>query len=90
LAQDKAKEYASRPQDLRYIGFFKGSPSGTVGAFMKGEEPVTLTPGALLKDRWKLVTILDTRAEFQNTKYPDLRLVLEAREASGAPGVNQF
>ena len=90
LAQNKAAEYAGRPQDLRYLGFFKGSPSGTVGAFMKGEEPVTLTIGTLLKDRWKLVSILDTRAEFQNTKYPDLRQVLEVREASGAAAANQF
>lgn len=90
LAQDKAAEFALRPQDLRYLGFFKGSPSGTVGAFMRGEEPVTLLQGSLLKDRWKLVTILDTRAEFQNTKYPDLRLVLEVREASGGAPVNQF
>lgn len=91
LAQEKAAEYSGRPQDLRYLGFFKGSPSGTVGAFMKGEEPVTLIQGTLLKERWKLVSILDTKAEFQNTKYPDLRMVLEAREASGgATPVNQF
>ncbi|MBI1754240.1 MAG: hypothetical protein HY014_15325 [Acidobacteria bacterium] len=57
---------------------------------MKGEEPVTLVQGSLLRDRWKLVTVLDTRAEFQNTKYPDLRVVLEAREASGGAPVNQF
>ncbi len=90
LAQEKAAEFAGRPQDLRYLGFFKGSPSGTVGAFMRGEEPVTLTSGTLLQERWKLVAILDTRAEFQNTKYPDLRLVLEVREASGGAPVNQF
>ncbi len=90
LAAEKAAEYAGRPQDLRYLGFFKGTPAGTVGAFMKGEEPVTLTSGTLLKERWKLVAILDTRAEFQNTKYPDLRLVLEVREASGGAPVNQY
>ncbi len=91
LAQEKATEFAGRPQDLRYLGFFKGSPAGLVGAFMKGEEPVTLLLGALLKERWKLVSILDTRAEFQNTKYPDLRLVLEAKEASGGSAIaNQF
>ena len=90
LAQEKAAEFSGRPQDLRYLGFFKGNPSGTVGAFMKGEEPVTLVQGTILKERWKLITILDTRAEFQNTKYPDLRLVLEAREASGGAAVNQF
>jgi len=89
-AQEKAQEYAGRPQDLRYLGFFKGSPSGMVGAFMKGEEPVTLTSGTVLKERWKLVAILDTKAEFQNTKYPDMRLVLEVREASGGAPANQF
>ena len=90
LAQEKAAEFAGRPQSLRYLGFFKGNPAGLVGAFMKGEEPVTLVQGALVGERWKLVTILDTRAEFQNTKYPDLRMVLEAREASGGAPVNQF
>lgn len=90
LAQEKATEFAGRPQELRYLGFFKGSPSGLVGAFMKGEEPVTLIQGTLLRDRWKLVSILETRAEFQNTKYPDLRMVLEARDASGGAPVNQF
>lgn len=90
LAQAKAAEYAARPQDLRYLGYFKGSPSGLVGAFMKGEEPVTLVQGMVLNQRWKLVTVKDVRAEFQNTKYPDLRVVLEVREASGGPAVNQF
>jgi type IV secretory pathway VirB10-like protein len=90
LAQEKAAEYAGRPQDLRYLGFFQGNPAGKVGAFMKGEEPITMTSGTLLKERWKLVTILDTKAEFQNTKYPDMRLVLEVRETSGGAPVNQF
>jgi hypothetical protein len=90
LSQEKAAEFAGRPQDLRYLGFFKGSPSGQVGAFMKGEEPVTLTQGTVLNKSWKLVSILDTRAEFQSTKYPDLRQVLEAREASGGATGNQF
>ncbi|MBK7295006.1 MAG: hypothetical protein IPI84_14895 [Holophagaceae bacterium] len=57
---------------------------------MKGEEPVTLTSGTVLKERWKLVSILDTKAEFQNTKYPKMRFVLEVREASGGAPVNQF
>lgn len=90
LAQERAAEFAGRPQDLRYLGFFKGSPAGVVGAFMKGEEPITLVQGTVLRDRWKLVSVLDTKAEFQNTKYPDLRMVLEAREASGGPVTNQF
>ncbi len=89
-AQAKAAEFATRPQDLRYLGFFKGTPSGLVGAFMKGEEPLTLTPGTVVRERWKLVSVLDTRAEFQNLTYPDLKLVLETREASGGAVSNQF
>ena len=57
---------------------------------MKGEEPVTLTPGTVVRERWKLVAVLDTRAEFQNLTYPDLKLVLETREASGGAASNQF
>lgn len=90
LEQLKAAEYAKRPQDLRYLGYFKGSPSGTVGAFMKGEEPITLVQGMIFNERWKLITVKDVRAEFQNIKYPDMRVVLEVREASGGPVVNQF
>ena len=91
LAQEKAAEYATRPSDLKYLGYFKGSPAGTVGAFMKGEEPVTLVQGTVFAGRWKLVGVLDTRAEFQDTRYPDLRLVLEAHEASAsAATTNQF
>lgn len=91
LAQEKAAEYATRPSELKYLGYFKGSPAGTVGAFMKGEEPVTLVQGTVFAGRWKLVGVLDTRAEFQNTRYPDLRLVLEAQEASGnAATTNQY
>ncbi|HJW73180.1 MAG TPA: hypothetical protein VJ486_10155 [Geothrix sp.] len=90
LAQVKAEEYAKRPQDLRYLGYFTGSPSGIVGAFMKGEEPITLVQGSVLNERWKLITVKDVRAEFQNTKYPDMRVVLEVREATGGPAVNQF
>lgn len=89
-AQAKAAEFATRPQDLRYLGFFKGTPSGIVGAFMKGEEAVTLTPGTVVRERWKLIAVLDTRAEFQNLTYPDLKLVLETREASGGAASNQF
>jgi len=90
LAQAKAANFATRPQDLRYLGYFKGDPSGTIGAFMKGEEPLTLVQGSVTPQGWKLVTVLDTRAEFQSTKYPDLRQVLEVREATGGVATNQF
>ena len=82
LAQEKAAEYATRPQDLVYLGYFKGSPAGVVGAFMKGQEPVTLVKDTVYASHWKLVSVLDKSAEFQNTKYPELHMVLETHDAS--------
>jgi hypothetical protein len=90
LAAEKAGEYQGRPMNLRYLGFFKGRPSGIVAAFMKDEEPLTLAQGTVYL-RWKLVTVTDTKAEFQNTKYSDLRMTLETREGSSpAAPTNQF
>jgi hypothetical protein len=79
-------ENNSRPQDLRYIGFLEGSPAGQIGAFMKGEEATPLTLGTLLRDRWKLISLSDKSAIFQNTRFPELKYELAAREAGAAAG----
>lgn len=84
LQAAKNQESASKPQDLRYLGFLKGTPAGQVGAFMKGEEAQPLTLGALLRERWKLVELTDRKAVFQNTRYQDLRFELVTREAGGS------
>jgi type IV secretory pathway VirB10-like protein len=88
LDQQKKDENNSRPQDLRYLGFLKGSPAGQIGAFMKGEEAQPLTLGTQVKDRWKLVELTDRKAVFQNTRFGDLRFELVTRDAAGgsAPG----
>lgn len=85
LAQQKSDENNSRPQELRYLGFLKGSPAGQIGAFMKGEEAQPLTLGTLMKERWKLVELTDRKAVFQNTRFQDLRFELATRDASGNP-----
>jgi hypothetical protein len=87
VAQDKQSELAMVNGSLRYIGFLQGSPAGTIGAFMKGEEPITLTIGSLYPGDWKLVSVTDLSAQFQNTKYADLNATLNATD-SGAPAVN--
>lgn len=84
-AAKKATEMATKPQDLRFIGFLRGNPSGTIGAFMKGEEAVTLVQGAVLANHWKLISITDTQAEFQNLTYQDLKFTLQAADSSAAP-----
>ena len=91
VAQEKQSELALINQGLKYLGFFQGSPSGTVGAFMKGEEPVTLTVGQLYGSDWKLTSVTDVSAQFQNTKYADLSATLNASDsAASAPPSNNF
>lgn len=90
IAADKQSELALVNQGLRYLGFFQGSPSGTVGAFMKGEEPVTLTVGQAYGSDWKLVSVTDVAAQFQNTKYADLTATLNASDSGAAPVANNF
>lgn len=88
LEQAKREENNTRPQDLRYLGYLKGTPAGQIGAFMKGEEAQTLTLGTQVKDRWKLVELTDRKAVFLNTRFGDLRFELVTRDSTGgnAPG----
>ncbi len=85
LAKKAAWEsmFATRPQALRYIGFLESKSAGLIGAFFKGEEPFTFQLGHLENTNWKLVKLSDTQAEFQNTKYADMKMVLEARDYAG-------
>ena len=80
--------FSTRPQSLRYIGFLQTKTAGIIGAFFKGEEPFTFQIGHIESATWKLVKLTDTKAEFQNTKYADMRMVLEARDFTGPAGPN--
>jgi len=79
---------ATRPQGLRYIGFLQTKTAGAIGAFFKAEEPFTFKIGHIENTTWKLVKLTDLKAEFQNTKYEDMRMVLEVRDYAGALGAN--
>ena len=86
LAQSKAMENGSRPADLRYLGYLGTIASGKLGAFMRGEEPVTLKPGDLANPHWRLIKLTDVSAEFQNLKYSDLRHKIDAVDLQGSGG----
>lgn len=90
VAQEKQSELAMVNTGLRYLGYMEGSPAGTIGAFMKGEEPVTLVVGGVYLNDWKLVSVTDVSARFQNTKYTDLTATLNATDSSAAPVGNNF
>lgn len=89
-AEKRAREemQATRPQALRYIGFLESKTSGLIGAFFKGEEPFTFKLGHIENTTWKLVKLSDTKAEFQNTKYADMKMVLEVRDYAGSAGAS--
>ncbi len=94
LQQAKDAEFASRPQDLRYLGYMERQSVGRIGAFMKGEIPVPIKQGDVLGSQWKLVTVTSTSAEFHNLKYPELRHRINAVDGAagsrGAGVTNEF
>jgi type IV secretory pathway VirB10-like protein len=83
LKRLKDAEWGSRPQDLRYLGYLATRRTGKIGAFMKGEEPVSIRLGDKANAQWKLVKLTDVKAEFQNLKYQDLILGLDAKDVQG-------
>jgi hypothetical protein len=88
-AKEKAardQESSTRPSGVRFLGFLATKQQGRLGAFMKGEEPLTLPMGDLSFRGWKLVKLDETGAEFQNLRFPDLRHKIQATDASGPGG----
>lgn len=86
LRQARAAENATRPQGMRYLGYLGTASAGRLGAFMRGDDPVTIKQGDLANPHWRLVKLSDLAAEFQNLKYPDLRHKLDAVDSSGQAG----
>jgi hypothetical protein len=71
---------------MRYLGYLGTASTGRLGAFMRGEDPVTIKQGDLANPHWRLVKLTDLAAEFQNQKYPDLRHKLDAVDSAGQAG----
>ncbi len=75
---DRILALASAPRGLRYLGFLRGAPAGLLAAFMAGEEPLTLPPGAD-RNGWRLVAVAEEAATFRNQRFPDLTFTLHAK-----------
>jgi len=69
-----------RPQSLRYLGYMGTPSSGRLGDFVKGEDAITIRLGELANPTWRLITVTENYAEFQNLKYPDMRYRAEASD----------
>jgi hypothetical protein len=93
LSQARAAESATKPANLRYLGYIRTNRAGKLGGFMRADEPVTIKEGDLANPTWRLVKLTDASAEFQNLKYADLKHKIDATEAQTGQGsgpVNQF
>jgi hypothetical protein len=78
LKLDRDNQMNLRPQTLHYLGYMGSDTSGRLGAFKKGEEPITIRLGDMANPQWKLQSLTETFAEFQNLKFPDMRYRIEA------------
>ena len=83
LADERRAEEATRPSGVRYLGYLATRRRGQLGAFMKGEEPLTLPIGDLSFKGWKLVKLDENSAEFQNLKFPDMRHKIQPSDGAG-------
>ncbi|MBP1628412.1 MAG: hypothetical protein H6Q00_2887, partial [Holophagaceae bacterium] len=81
LRAARQAEQSTQPTQLRYLGHLGNRSSGRIGAFMKGEEPLTLKKGQLLNPKWRLQELTDETAIFQNQTFTDMRYTLRATEA---------
>lgn len=79
-------EQSTQPTQLRYLGYLERRSAGRIGAFMKGEESLTLKKGQLASPKWRLMELTDETAVFQNITYSDMRYTIRAVEAhAGGP-----
>nr|WP_320131390.1 hypothetical protein [uncultured Holophaga sp.] len=83
LKAARLAEQGAQPSQLRYLGYLNNVSSGRIGAFMKGEESITMHKGDLANPRWRLTELTDDHATFQNLTYADLRYTLRAIDAQG-------
>ncbi|HNX93689.1 MAG TPA: hypothetical protein PKL14_00885 [Holophaga sp.] len=81
LRQARQNEQNLRPQSLRYLGYMGTATSGRLGAFMKGDDSVSIRLGDLANPHWRLSKLTENYAEFQNVKFQDLLFRLEAGDA---------
>jgi hypothetical protein len=88
VAQERAQQSATKPGDLRYLGYLGITRGARYGAFMKGEDPLTYKQGDLVNPQWRLTKVTETFAEFQNEKFPDLKHRVDSVDPRGTAGTN--
>ncbi len=85
LQADRAAEEASKPSNLKFLGYFHSEKAPRIAAFIKGgQEPYNLQLGAQFSPKWKLIEVTKDHVIFQNLKYTDMKHKVAATDADGA------
>ena len=78
------REVRGQPSSFQFIAILQGMTNARQGVFQKGEDIHFFQIGDETTPNWKLVAIGDEEAQFQNTKFGDLKFALKVQ--SGASG----
>jgi hypothetical protein len=84
LRAEKAKEVREQPDTFQLIAFLQGMTGPMKGVFKKGDEVHFFVVGEEPTRNWKLVALNDEDAQFQNTKFEDLKFSLRLQSASAS------
>ena len=78
------REVRGQPSDYKFIAILQGRRSPVKGAFQKGDDINFFQIGDEASPNWKLASITDEEASFQNTKFNELKYAIKAQlPASG-------
>jgi hypothetical protein len=73
------REVRAQPSDYKYIAIVQTYDGPKNGAFLKDDELHLVKLGDEATPNWKLVSVTDEEAQFQNTKYQELKFTLRAQ-----------
>jgi hypothetical protein len=83
LRAAKDREVKGQPSDYKFIGLIQGRNSPMQGVFLKGDDIDFYKIGEEATKNWKLMALNDEEAQFQNTRFIDLKFTLKAPQGGG-------
>jgi len=76
------KELKSQPSDYKYVAIVQAYDGPRNGTFQKGDDFFFFQVGDEAAPNWRLVSLTDEEAKFQNTRYQELKCTLKAQNVS--------
>jgi hypothetical protein len=76
------RETRSQPSDYKFIAIVQAYDGPRNGTFQKGDDIRFIQVGDEVTPNWKLVSLTDEEAKFENTKYNELKCTIRAQTAA--------